>query len=221
MNRLVVVVKNFASYSCNNRIDPKADPTETRIKVLHLYLLYIWKHWGKYWGAMGIAQGLPLGLGEEGGFPKRKGQCAGWVQVSVAVGGWAGRWKSSAEWSRWVLWMNQLAHLMEDNGDGKLFSWWEEHWEQTEARENRNARKLLRNKVFATCWRETIWQSMDGKAGPFILKLRKWMTGRCVQLKSGKPKLHPKKRRVPSGWLLGGIRGSPNNQSLTVTLQQH
>lgn len=26
---------------------------------------------------MGIAQGLPPGLGEEGGFPKRKGQCAG------------------------------------------------------------------------------------------------------------------------------------------------
>lgn len=72
-------------------------------------------------------------------------------------------------------------------------------WEQTEARENRNARKLLRNKVFATCWRQTLWQSMDGKAGPFILKLRKLRTGRCVQLKSGKPKLHPKKRSVPSG----------------------
>lgn len=34
MNQLVVGVKNFASYSCNNRVDPKAEPTETRIKVL-------------------------------------------------------------------------------------------------------------------------------------------------------------------------------------------
>lgn len=123
---------------------------------------------------MGIAQGLPPGLGEEGGFPKRKGQCAGWVQVSVAVGGWAGRGKSSAEWSRWVLWTNQLAHLMEDNGEGKLFSWWEEHWEPTEAPEKRNARKLLRNKVFATCWRQTLWQSMDGK---LVLLYWSWGNG--------------------------------------------
>lgn len=95
--------------------------------------------------------------------------------------------------------MTQLAHLMADDGDRKLFSWWEEHWEQTEARENRNYRKLLRNKVFTICWRQTIWQSMDGPAGPFVLKLRKRMTVRCVQLKSGKPKLHPKERRESSG----------------------